>query len=335
MQQYSYFEFPNQRRFGVELEVSNNVTKHFIGEAIKSFEKTYSNPSRSRKRNVKVTSGLTGWAQTKRNTYWHVKYDSTCGPSGKSIDFGWEIASYIGSGIDDVNHISSLAKFLNDIGLQTNLNCGLHVHVEVQDFSEEEMGVLLARWLKIESLLVSICHPSRHKNNYCKSIRSVYESYLEFGHKGLSVYDLNDPYNVWSLLKPSDIGIHNNSDKKVSLNTVGFAIAQKNPSYSRNTVELRLPECLLHDIHVKNWISLILNFVEKSKDGSFPRTLSPATKLSEVLMYLGLSDDNNFVFLDPHLQELKLWFLSKVLNCQKNKCMVNQAKKLFEFATLI
>lgn len=335
MRQYGYFGFPNQRRFGVELEVSNNVTKQQIGEAIKEFEKTYKNPSHARKRTVKVTSGYTGWAQTKKNAYWHVKYDSTCGPIGKTHDFGWEIASYIGSGIDDVNHISRLARFLNNFGIETNTNCGLHVHVESNDFSPEQMGIMLARWLKIESFLISICHSSRKDNEFCRPIRSVLETNLIISHRGLQQSDLNDPYNLWTLLKPMDLGVHSNADKKVTLNTVGFAALQKNPSHSRPTVELRLPEALLDEIHVKNWIRLIINFVDKSKYGVFPRDLSPATTINEVLMYLGLLDQDNFAFLDSELQSTKIWFLNKIINSKQNLTIVRQAKKHFDFATLI
>lgn len=335
MRQCSYICFPNQRRFGVELEVSNNVTKQQIGEAIKEFEKTYKNPSHPRKRSVKVTSGYTGWAQTKKNAYWHVKYDSTCGPKGKNHDFGWEIASYIGSGIDDVYHVSRLARFLNNFGVETNTNCGLHIHVESNDFSQDQMGIMLARWLKIESFLISICHASRNNNEFCTPIRSVFEANLVFSHRGLCRHDMNDPYNVWTLLKPMDLGVHGNVDKKVTLNTVGFAAAQKNPSHSRPTVELRLPESLLDENHVKNWIRLIVNFVNQSKDGSFPRDLSPALNINEVLMYLGFLDEDKFLFLDSELQNTKLWFLSKIINSTQNATIIRQAKKHFDFATLI
>lgn len=250
-----YQEFPNQRRFGVELEVSNNLSKQQLGKIVTDYEDIYSFKSRV----VKATSGVEGWAQTKDNNYWHVKFDRTCGFLGKKFDNGWEIASYIGNGHDDVVHISRLSRFLSNAGATVNLNCGLHVHVEVKDFDESMMGILLARWLKIENILFKICHISRKNNEYCLPIRN------RIGIKN-EWYDRFDPKKVWNKLSPRDLSIHNNYDKKVTLNTIGFAIAKINKQTTRNTVELRLPECLLDENHVKNWIRLIVNFVNVSSN---------------------------------------------------------------------
>ena len=38
MPEILYQEFPNQRRFGVELEVSNNISKQEIGVIINEYE---------------------------------------------------------------------------------------------------------------------------------------------------------------------------------------------------------------------------------------------------------------------------------------------------------
>lgn len=111
MRRVIYKDFPQKRRFGVELEVSNNLTKSDIGKAITEFEGIY-----GLNKAVKMTSGLEGWAQTECNDYWHVKFDRTCGPFGKSIDHGWEVASYIGEGSADIRHIARAARFLKNFG---------------------------------------------------------------------------------------------------------------------------------------------------------------------------------------------------------------------------
>ena len=89
MSQFTYQEFPEKRRFGVEIEVSNNISKKDLGNVIEEYETIYLSPLKKRKRAVKVTTGVEGWAQTKKNTYWHVKFDRTCGPRGKNFDHGW------------------------------------------------------------------------------------------------------------------------------------------------------------------------------------------------------------------------------------------------------
>jgi len=317
MPEILYQEFPNQRRFGVELEVSNNISKQEIGVIINEYEFFYS----LNRKNVRVTAGPEGWAQTRDNDYWHVKFDRTCGPLGKKIDHGWEIASYIGSNIEDVNHISRLARFLKNAGAEVNLNCALHVHVEVKDFNEHKMGILLSMWLKIENFLLMACHPSRFNNQYCMPIRRKLGRCSNW-------YDPECPEQVWKNLRPCNLNIHNNHDKRETLNTVGFATATCNPFFTRNTVELRLPECMLDEFHVKNWIRLIVNFVECSnKKMSAPKDLKPAKNIKEALNYLGLSGEEEFLILCPDLVSTKAWFLRKIIKNSQSKKIINQSEK--------
>jgi hypothetical protein len=325
MRDILYKEFSPNRRFGVELEVSNNLSKQDIGDIVNEYEILYS----KKKKIVKITPGLEGWAQTKNNAYWHVKFDRTCGPLGKDFDNGWEIASYIGCGVKDVDHIARLARFLHAAGVETNTNCGLHIHVETFDFNEESMGVLLARWLKVENFLTSICHFSRHNNQYCAPVR-----HKIFGWQNW--YDYKKPSTLWHGISPSNLSVHNNFEKRFTLNTVGFAIGILNPLYNRNTVELRLPECILDERHVKNWTRLIVQFVEASKNSlRAPEDLDSCQSLEEILLYLGLYGGEDFLILSPELLNTKLWFLNKIICFSNNKKIIKQAKKYLQFITTI
>lgn len=320
-----YKDFPTKRRFGVELEVSNNFSKQIIGDIVNEFEFLYS----EKRKQVRITTGSEGWAQTKNNSYWHVKFDRTCGPFGKNIDNGWEIASYIGCGAKDAEHISRLARFLDAAGVETNLNCGLHIHTEVSDFDENSMGILLARWLKIEHILTSICHPSRKDNEYCFPLRRKV-----FGWKDW--YDHKNPSSLWFRICPCNLNIHNNIEKRFTLNTVGFAIGFSNPYYNRNTVELRLPECVLQEKHVKNWTRLIVQFVESSKNTSLaPVDLNPSQDLKNILKFLGLFGEEEFTIFSPELFNTKAWFLQKIIDVSENKKLIKQAKKYLSFITTV
>src|SRR4051812_35771950 len=118
MRRVFYKEFPS-RRFGLELELTNNMPKKEVGKALASFEAIY-----GRNKVVNVTDGELGWSDTCNNNYWHVKYDSTCGPLGKGKDYGWEVASFIGSGHLDVDNVARASRFLGSYGCTTNRNCG-------------------------------------------------------------------------------------------------------------------------------------------------------------------------------------------------------------------
>lgn len=52
-------EFPQTRRFGVELELSNNLTKKEIGDILVEYENIH-----GIKKSVNVTHGPEGWAHT-------------------------------------------------------------------------------------------------------------------------------------------------------------------------------------------------------------------------------------------------------------------------------
>jgi len=312
-----------RRRFGVELEVSNNVNKQWLGDVLKRYEASTSG------RDVVITSGLKGWAETRQNTYWHVKYDSTCGPKGKGKDNGWEVASYIGWGRRDLTNISQAAGLLGLCGAEVNTNCGLHIHVDAGDLSATEMGVLLARWLKFEDILFGICDPSRTNNKYCRPLRQRWQLRSWRG------YDPLAPDAFCRNIGPSDLSTHDNEDKKVSLNTVGWTTGQIAQSYSRKTVELRLPECRLELPHVLHWTSLILNFVDSCKGQSVgPDDLEPARSLREALVWLGFQGmGDEFFLFEKKLLDTKLWLLNKIAGVATGQA--REAAELIEFVSKI
>jgi hypothetical protein len=325
MRRVIYKELPSNRRFGVELELSNNLSKSEIGDALKQFENLY-----GKDKPVKVTPGPQGWDETNNNDYWHVKFDRTCGPLGKGHDYGWEVASYIGKGPDDIDHIARAARFLFNSGAQTNFNCGLHVHVETKDFNCLAMGRLIARWLKVEKHLLQICHKSRIGNEYCQSMRH------RMLKKKIS-YNPNNTDSFWYQIQPTDYSKHNNYDKRYALNPMGFAIARymDTSDYDRNTIELRLPECLLEESHVRNWVRFILLLVEDSLDVSkVPQDIEPSKSVNDVLYYMGLAEKEDFSILDPELSSLRMWFLKK-LACSEIIQTARQANKRLEFISQI
>ena len=320
-----YKEMP-ERRFGVELEVSPSITKNAIGKILGKYEESTNGGHR-----VEVTSGKKGWAETRGNCYWHVKYDSTCGHEGKGKDFGWEIASYIGSTYADLDRISKAADYLHKSGLQVNRNCGLHIHVEARDLGTTDMGCLLARWVNVEDILIKICDPYRNNNKYCKRLHERWTQRSFWG-----AYHPEFPQQFWSDMKPTNLGTHDNAEKKYTLNTVGWAKGKCFSSYDCQTVELRLPECLLKSEHILYWASLMINFVEGCKNSEPPPQIAPARKLSEVLKLLNLQGRDDFFLLEPRLLDTKLWFLRKIVNsAQIDRDLAEEAVELIDFITEI
>jgi len=316
-------EFNTNRRFGIELELSATKSREAIRSIILDHSPTH-------KAFATTGNGSCGWCDTHNNDYWHIKYDSTCGPLGKNKDYGWEVASYIASGIKDLDNISSVAHYLSEYGLESNKNCGLHIHVEVNDFSSYDMGELLAQWIKIESWLFAACSIRRSFSPYCRSMRQ------RMVNRDAN-YNPDDSNVFWYQMMPDSTSTHNNSEKKYSLNTVGYTIGQIDPTYDRATIELRMPECILEKNHIKNWALIFLNFVETCKTSDFvPQSTRYCENITDVLSALGLGTFNggSFQILDHTLFDAKVWFLKKLIdNGNENIC--EQAQEHLEFIARI
>lgn len=296
-----FCEFDIHRKFGVEFEVSPTLNKQDIANILERYEGAQSIP-----REVIKTPGEKGWADTRGNDYWHVKYDSTCGPLGKGKDHGWEVASYIGSTPVHISLISQAAKYMGARGVETNKNCGLHVHVNAKDLTWVQISMLFAWWLKMESFLFALCEPHRLSNPYCRSLISTFRS------RQLS-YNPENYCSLWDEFRPDDLEIHENDDKKVSLNTVGYVTGLINPYWNKQTVEIRMPECRLDQEHVESWITLSIWIVERFAHHPYAPYCLTTWKVSEFLTDLGLHGQHgDFVLLDERLMNLKMWILKRL-----------------------
>jgi hypothetical protein len=311
---------PHTRKFGIELEVSPSINKSNLGLLIEDYELYFGSA-----RAVRVTSDSNGWATTDANDYWHVKRDSTCGPKGKGHDYGWEIASFIGKTESDLEDIAGAADWLSEHGIQTNDNCGYHIHVDISDFSSERAGLLLARWLKIEYCVLASCAQRRINNPYCNllNLRRVSQN-ATYKPTGLSRF--------WDQMAPANLSTHDNLDKRYTVNMIGYRIGEMKTNYTRKTVEFRFPECLLSRPHVANWVRFLLCFVDDcAKTSIVPNDLKPAETLLETLRLVGLQNKENFYLLDEHLQDTKMWFLQKIKDNTSGSNFSQEASELLAF----
>lgn len=322
--QIAYKEFSSTRKFGVELEVDPIVLsggepfgdaksgKAVIANTLRCFESLPGN----RRVDVLVEGGDQGWAESIDNDYWHVKYDSSCGPTGKKKKDGggWEVASYVGSGINDIIHIAKAAHYLGSQGVQVNPFCGLHIHANVEDCDKTHMSNLMGHWLKIEPIISHALPERRKKNKYCKPLRSrLKKHYCE----GMLLSDS---------IGPKNLSCHENPEKKYSINSVGWVVGE------RPTLEIRWPECVLDRMHIYNWTLFFINFIDACFMKPFD-SISPVTSVEDLLEIVGLQnpEDEPFLILDEHLHLLKLWLLRRITECGSNQIIISEAKDKLDF----
>ena len=314
MNSTQFKRFSSNRYFGVELEVGPEVSRANIAIFIKeaSFKP------------VRVPAGK-GWAQSLNNDFWHVKYDSTCGPFGKYLDHGWEIASYKASGYQDLQHIGKVANHLKHCGLKVNDNCGLHVHVDVGDFEPDRLGLLLANWFKIESILMQCVDAERRTKIYCRPLVSCV--------KKLSLLRRYDSLEFWNMICPTDLSIHENNQKQVSLNLVNYARSRCRKNFNRSTIEFRFPEGTLDGENIRNWVQIFVSFVDNYKTLTMPNNLK-SVDVETTLNILGLSSSSDFYILSRTLYNAKVWFLKRLIQHATNRKIQISSTKLLKTCTM-
>lgn len=292
--EYVFRKFNFPRRFGVELEVGHEIKKPTIRRQILSVSNKDVHTSR--------------YNLSTNNDYWHVKDDATCGVKGHSGPKGVEIASFIASGLKDLNHICDVADHLLKYGVKVNNNCGLHIHVDVSDISEDQMSRILASWVRVEPFL-ALTVP------FMRVISPYAEPYFLMFYR-LDIDPLNkivSPQEVYRALKPQDLSYYENFDRRRTLNLVNYCRAIKEGHNTRKTIEFRWPEGTLCAEDIKNWVRLFVNFVEHAKDIKYVIRKGHPT-LNEVMYLLGLGHTKEkFAILSDGLLTTKAWLLNRLI----------------------
>jgi hypothetical protein len=88
-------KFVVSRKYGIELETSGEISKNEIQAHLKNISH----------RNSLVTK----YELTHDCDYWHIKDDATSGPLGRKGPKGVEVASFVGSKISHLDHMSNVA----------------------------------------------------------------------------------------------------------------------------------------------------------------------------------------------------------------------------------
>lgn len=90
-------------------------------------------------------------------------------------DFGSavEFASVPLRGIAVPKNVAAVCGILNDIGAGVNASCGLHVHVGVRNYTDEQRFRIRFWWRKFERALFLMTAAHRTRVTYCKPVEQV------------------------------------------------------------------------------------------------------------------------------------------------------------------
>lgn len=313
MQNVDYKKFLIKRNFGIELEVGNEIPLSLIRETISC--------------NSYVPVKTSYYRATMNNSYWEVKHDGSC---GKTIDKfginegGYEVSSFKAANVRDLLHICQIGRKIKQIGCSVNKNCGLHLHVDVSDLDFNKMGILIANWICIEKIIFEALPSTRKNNKFCVALNTLRPKFTQF---------VKDPLQVWNHYKPYSAKLHDNFDRRCAMNLVNYFRTIQVKTFKRPTVEFRFPEGTLVPRTIKNWVRILINFINKMANEELKLDYLKPCSLEETLQVLGLSGNKDcFLILSPGLYESKVWFLKRIIRYATYPYhhLIGEAKQILE-----
>jgi hypothetical protein len=236
------------------------------------------------------------WGHDHNNEVWVVKPDASC---------GMEICTPVLKGWNGVMRLCRvLDAFKEDRKIVSDERCSFHVHVDVSDLNEIQIASIITWWIKCEPVFLDSVPVNRKKNQYCQFL-------------GLS--DIFD--DIENGLYPPEVLIKKlGGCKYYTLNTFHYQ------NKKRKTIEFRImdSECCKNAWMAKNWIRLIIHFVETSLSRGQPHSYQFGDKWSgycwldplDVFEFLGFKPNQNKI--SAGMQQVRSWFLSRLASQSKN-----------------
>jgi len=218
--------------------------------------------------------GHTHWYKT--YGYWVLKPDNSC---------GMEVCSPVVQGWYGLRKICQVIDvFQNHASITADSNCSYHLHIDINDLMEEEIGNILRWWIKCEPVFFDSVPDSRKINRYVQFI---------------GLWDWLDdtaPLTTTQLIQA--LG----AEKYTSINTYHLWAGE------RNTIEFRIGEHTLckNSFFAKNWTRLLIHFLETAKHKP-PENLA-WLDVKDVFEFLGFLRDD----LSPGMLQIRNWFLGRL-----------------------
>lgn len=265
------------RRMGVELEYnsfdrqSRSSSENNLPHGIYTFGDIIKNT-------LGKSVDINKWHQTNNNYNWIVKPDSSC---------GLEVCSPPEQPHHALLEIRKVIEgLLANKSITADERCSLHMHVEIEDFDENDLCCLVTKWIQYEPFFFFLTRKNRWLNRYCKPLGFHYEF---------------DDSSRLTMKKCMEILSEN---KYFAIN---FFHYKKD---KRKTVEFRImgnDACMDVDDAI-NWCKLILCFVERCK--SYNLEINHV----ENIQYQNIDSINKFLQLHKFFpsDEVIMWIISKL-----------------------
>lgn len=281
------------RRFGAEIELNAFDSRDFKANPLRKYPPEMPEGTEQIGTILAQAAGdeirICRWHNTHNNSMWILKPDSSC---------GLEICSPVLKGNIGVSQVYKIIDALaNNADIVVDNRCSFHVHVNVDDLTHSQISVVLAYWLKCEHVFLNSVPANRKNNRYCHPVSRF------------DWFQTDTPMSSKLILEAF----------AYKYGTVNVYHLNKE---ERRTIEFRIAEeavCLDADA-AKNWIWLVLHFVEVCSQMPMPEKYAPDNKWSsylwldesDVIHLLGFADDDLSAILPPEIVSAKKWFCERL-----------------------
>lgn len=221
------------------------------------------------------------WERSRDNHgLWIAKTDSSC---------GYELCSPPSQGPKFLKTVGDVVSEVFSEGATFNNQCGLHVHVGLSDFTDEQLYSLLAHWIKIE-MVVMHAHPDhRRQNEYCMTCNSRIGNLMsDQEYSGREIYNML------------------RDERKQTLNLYYWG--------ERKSIEFRMGEMSDDPLDVKNRIRFLIWFVDICKIMPMPKKLNWFSP-KETMRFLNLCYDTTDTVqkqFSPAVTQMRNWILERL-----------------------
>ena len=150
-----------------------------------------------------------------------------------------ELVSPILKGEQGIRELKTVLEALNSVeGVQVNVSCGMHVHLDVRDMTAKEIKTVFERYAKYESQIDLIMPRSRRNSpRWCATLQeSVVSNYVGMADSKSELANAIGRYY------------------KVNLSNV----------HTRGSIEFRQHSGTTEFRKISNWLAFLQQFVEKS-----------------------------------------------------------------------
>jgi hypothetical protein len=281
--------FTYNRRFGAEFEINAFDSRDFKKNPLRDGEMPKGNEHVAKiiRENVEGENvEITRWAYNHGNNHWVVKPDSSC---------GIEICAPVYKGWQGIKKVCKVINaFKNDKLIKVDDRCSLHVHLDMSDCSLDHIAKVLAYWIKCESVFLDSVPAKRKRNKYCQQI----------GLSDIVSHDLNSTKDLIGRL---------GKNKYYTVNTYHLC------AQHRQTIEFRIieGEGCAEPYLVKNWIRLLIHFVERALGYPPPPEYRAGDQWSglcwldpvDVMKFLGFDGSHT---LSKGMEQTRNWFVARL-----------------------